>query len=340
MTLVWVGVLLVALLAAHWGAEQFSSPLKKLRKQWGFSVAAGGAFVGLAAASPEIGINTSSALRGSADIGLGVTLGSNILAIPLMVTAAYLATRKADIPDHQGHERHRREHLLAVDPSAVTVQALPYLAIVALFAILTLPAPWRGLQSVDGWIMLGAYAVYLAQALIRGREKGEKVEWQTKEVLLATGGVAALAVGTYFAVRATENIATAFGLSKIVAGLFITTPVAALPEVFATWNVTRSGQVTSGVTSVMGDHAVTLTIALLPLALVGMPVSNLLLFSVNVAFVALMPILYAAFIHWSGRGEHGFRRWHVFAFIGTYALYMLLIIFWVQPFGGGQGGGQ
>jgi Ca2+/Na+ antiporter len=94
-------------------------------------------------------------------------------------------------------------------------------------------------------------------------------EWKTRETAFAVGGVAALAVATYFAVQATENIVKAFGISRIVGGLFITTPVAALPEVFATWKVARSGQITSGVTSVMGDHAVTLTVALLPLALIG-----------------------------------------------------------------------
>jgi cation:H+ antiporter len=180
--------------------------LKRLRLQWGFSVAAGGSFVGLAAASPEIGINTTSSVRGSPDHGLGVTMGTNILAIPLMVAAAYVATRKADIPGHQGHDRHRRRSLLAVDPSAVTVQALPYLGIVILSAILTLPAPWRGLQPIDGWIMLEAYAIYLPQALLRGIRSGEPVEWKTREMTSAVGGVAALAVGTCFAVQATESI--------------------------------------------------------------------------------------------------------------------------------------
>ncbi|WP_207462388.1 hypothetical protein [Azospirillum sp. SYSU D00513] len=332
MTFFWGAVLVGSLWLAHWGAEHFSKPLKKLRKQWGFSVATGGSFVGLAAASPEIGINAASALRGSTDIGLGVTLGTNILAIPLMVTAAYLATRKVNIPDHAGHERHRREHVVVVDGSAVTVQALPYLGIVALFALLTLPAPWRGLQPIDGIIMLAAYALYLAQALLRGRGEGEAVEWDRTEVALAGGGVAALVIGTYFAVQATENIVQTFGLSRIVGGLFITAPIAALPEVFATWQVARSGQITSGVTSVMGDHAVTLTVALLPLALVGLPVGDLLLFSVNLFFVALMPALYAGFLRWNGREEHGFRRWHVAVLLATYLLYVALVLFWVQPF--------
>lgn len=338
---VWIPVLLAAVWAAHWGAEHLAEPLKKLRRRWGFSVAAGGAFVGLAAASPEIGINTTSALRGVGDIGLGALLGSNVLAIPLMVVTAYVATRKKDLGGdeggHERHEAHRREHRLQVDRQAVSVQALPYLGIVALFALLTLPAPWRGLQPLDGWILLLGYLAYLAQALLRGRQEGEDVEWKRKERWMAAAGVGALAVGAYFTVFSTEKIVSAIGISKILGGLFITAPVAALPEVFATWYVTRSGQVTSGVTSVIGDHAVTMTLAFIPLTIVGMPIENLLLFSVTLSFVALMAALYAAFIGW-GEREGGFRRWQVFALPAVYALFVAAVVLWVQPFGqGGQG---
>ncbi len=39
---------------------------------------------------------------------------------------------------------------MRVKPEALTVQALPYLAIITLAAIVTLPQPWRGLQPLDG----------------------------------------------------------------------------------------------------------------------------------------------------------------------------------------------
>jgi cation:H+ antiporter len=346
MIAVWVGVLLASVWLAHWGAEHLSDPLKKLRRQWGFSVAAGGAFVGLAAASPEIGINSTSALRGVGDIGLGALLGSNVLAIPMMVVTAYLATRKSGIGEkdgHENHEAHRRAHLLQVDRQAVTVQALPYLGIIALFALLTLPAPWRGLQPIDGWILLLGYLVYLVQALLRGRKEGEEVDWKRKEKWKAAAGIGALAVGAYFTVFSTEKIVGAIGISKIIGGLFITAPVAALPEVFATWYVARSGQVTSGVTSVIGDHAVTMTLAFIPLTIIGMPIENLQLFSVTLVFVALMPALYAAFIWWGSR-DTGFKRWQVAALPAVYALFVAVLVFWVQPFGqgaqGGSGGGS
>lgn len=65
-TWLWGLVLVAAIWAAHWGAERFAHPLKKLRRQWGFTAAAGGSFIGLAAANPEIGINIVSAFRGVA----------------------------------------------------------------------------------------------------------------------------------------------------------------------------------------------------------------------------------------------------------------------------------
>lgn len=56
----------------------------------------------------------------------------------------------------------------------------------------------------------------------------------------------------------------------------------------------------------------TMAIAFVPLALIGLPVENLLLFSVNLAFVFLVPAAYTAVIHW-GHEKHGFTLWQVLA---------------------------
>lgn len=339
-TWIWGLVLVGAVWLAHWGAEHLADPLKQLRRQWGLTQVAGGAFVGLAAASPEIGINATSAYRGVSDIGLGAMLGSNIVAIPLMVSVAYLATRKARLGAQDGadtsadgdnsegseaHQQHRQQRLLRVKREAVSVLALPYLGILALVALLTLPAGWRGLQPIDGWIMLGAYLVFLAQAVVRGRREGQQVDWTKREIGLALAGLLALAVGAYFTVRSTEAIVSALGISRIVGGLFITGTMAAAPEVFATWSLARSGQVTSAITSVVADHAVTMTVAFLPLALVTVPIGDLLLYSVNLGFVALVGALYAGFIH-RGAQEHGFSRWEVIALDSTYAIYVIVML--------------
>lgn len=88
--------MLGAILAAHWGADQLSVPLQKLRQRWGLSEAAGAAFVALATASPEVGTNTASAVKGLADIGLGNLLGSNIISVPAIVVVAPGAWPAAD----------------------------------------------------------------------------------------------------------------------------------------------------------------------------------------------------------------------------------------------------
>ena len=351
-TWIWAAVLHISAALTHWGAERLAKPLHKLTRQWGLTGAAGGALVALVTAGSEVGINTTSALRDVTDIGLGMSLGSNVFAVPLTVVVVYLATRKRRLGDDEEegegsgsegsgsegsgsedgespeeHRRHVERHVLRVSKETVTVLTLPYFGLLALVAVLTLPAPWRGLQPLDAAILLVGYALYLTQAIKRGRGEGEDASWSRKEIALAAAGVAAMGVGAYFVVRASENVASGLGLSEIVTGLFITALATALPELFGAWSIARSGQVTAATSSVIGDHAVTMTVALVPLALVGLPLENLRLFATNLAFVGVVPALYAAFIWWGG-AEKGFRRWQVAALAAVVPVWAAVVYFW------------
>jgi cation:H+ antiporter len=323
----WVLVLGLAAWAAHWGADRLLTPLKLLRKQWGLTASAGAAFLALVTASPEVAINITSAARDVSDIGLGNLLGSNIISIPLMVTIAYFASRK-QFKNNKEHQEHLDKNILALNKRSVSVLSLPYLGIIALVAILTLPKPWRGLQPVDGWIMLVAYAAFLTHAIIKGKEKGKKVEWNKKQVWLSIAGAFAIAVGAFFIVKATENVVSALNISEIVGGLFITGLMTTAPEIFKTWSVVKGGEVTAGTTSVIADNAVTMTVAFFPLALVTTPIEDFELFWVNLAFVGLMPLLYTLFVHQS-KGLHGFAKWQIIVFDATYIAYLLVMVFYV-----------
>jgi cation:H+ antiporter len=327
----WIPVLVVAVWAAHWGAEHLAEPLKKLRKKWGLTGAAGGALVAMATTMPEIGINITSAVRGVVDIGLGAMLGANIVALPLTITVAYAAFR-TDSRNQQMEESNGqgRGCVLRVEREAVTVQALPYLGILLLVALVTLPVPWRGLQPVDGWIMLAAYVAYLTQAVIRGREEGERVEWTKREASFAAAGVLVLALGAYFTVLATENIVSGLGISQLVGGLFITGTMSALPEAFSTWSVMRSGQSTAATTTIIGDQATTMTLAFFPLALVTVQLQNLRLYSVSLAALILLAIAYGTLIRW-GSPEPGFTRWKVFVLCVLFVGYVVVVFLWVLP---------
>ena len=314
--ILWSLVLIASVWAAHWGSDQLAEPLEKLRRQWGLSEAAGAAFVALATASPEVGTNTTAALRGLSDIGLGNLLGSNIISVPAIVLVSYLASRNAGSKDN----------CIEVKTEALNVQAIPYILIIVLAAILTVPAPWRGLQPIDGWIMLAAYFIYLAQAILRERQSGKKVRWQKGEILVAFAGALGLAIAAYFIVTATERLVSLLGISQIIGGLFITSTLSIAPEVFATWTVAKSGQVTAATTSVIADNTATMTLALFPLALVGLQIQDFRLFTVNLIFVALLAIVYAAFIRW-GEPKNSFELWEVLSLIVIYLIYLAIMIF-------------
>ena len=363
MIVVWIGVLLAAVWAAHWGADRLASPLQKLRRQWGVSEAAGAAFVALATASPEIGTNAVSAAQGLSDIGLGNLLGSNIISVPAIVTVAYLASQTQEAnrnlqqlnpsetdesPTNESNtnqfstgrsgasEQSNGPRLnalrswtgLRLKPEALTAQAIPYLLVIALAALLTIPAGWRGLQPIDGWIMLAAYGLYVTQAILRNRQSSQAVQWQEGEIWRAICGVLALAVGAYFVVSATERIVSILGISEIIGGLFITSTLSIAPEVFATWSVARSGQMTAATTSVIADNTATMTLAFFPLAIAGLPIEDMLLFSVNLAFVAILGAAYAGLIRW-GKQESSFELWEVCLLIAIYLAYLLVMLVWV-----------
>ena len=330
----WVLLLLASVYAAHWGADKIAEPLQKLRQQWGLSEAAGAAFVAFATASPEIGTNTTSAIRGFSDIGLGNLLGSNIISVPAIVTVAYIASRwrnrgkSGNNNNNSNNNNSTSSKALKVKSEALYVQAIPYLLIVALAAILTLPKAWRGLQPIDAWIMLAAYVIYLSNAILRKRQQSDRVEWNRKEIVTAVIGIILLIFGAYFTVTATEKIVSNLGISQVIGGLFITATLSIVPEVFATWSVASSGQLTAATTSVIADNTATMTLAFFPLALVTLPVDNLLLYSVNLAFVALLGIIYAALLYW-GKPNYSFSLKEVLILNGVYVVYLAVMVFGV-----------
>lgn len=320
-TWLWVGVLLASVFAAYWGAERVAALLRLLRRRWGLTEAAGAAFIAIATASPEVGVNLTAALRGSADIGLGNMLGANIIPIPLVLAVAFAASwLRGDEPENEGGRK-----LLVLEPAALRVHAWPYVGIVLLVALLTLPAPWRGLQPMDAWIMLGAYLAYATQAVLRGREEGERGDWSVREILLAGGGGVVLAGAAYAIVVATEHLIEAWGISPVLGGLFITAPMSVVPEAFATWMVVRRGQQTTAGTEMIADNAVTLTLAFAPLGFAVVAIGDLTMYLVNLGFVLLMPLAYIG-LAYVGTRRLGFALPQLLLLNALYLAYVAIMV--------------
>jgi cation:H+ antiporter len=136
------------------------------------------------------------------------------------------------------------------------------------------------------------------------------LSWERSEILWTVAGFLVLCAGAYAAIWATENIAKAMGLSEVIGGLFIAAPIASLPEVFEAWSLVRTHQLKSAIMTAIGDHAVTLTLAFLPLSLISTPIDEFRLYWVNLVFVTLMPLLYGQFII-GRRTTPGFKFWQV-----------------------------
>ena len=293
----WLALILVGIGAMQWGSQRVCALLGALRQHWGIAESGGGALLGLATASPEISVNIASVALGWPDIGLGTALGSNVPALPLIFVIAYVSTRwhrRRAVAEHRRNpDSAPPPPMPQVKEQAVWLQMLPYLLVVALLAALTLTPGRQGLQPVDGLILALACGVYMVRAL---RAPGERVPCRSpgSKTLAALPGFAAIAAGALVAVLASRQLNQALGIPDLVGGLFITGFLCALPESFSAWRLSRSGRATSAVSAAVADGIYSLTLAMLPLSIVGAAVGNVGLYALNLGFLGAVLLGYMA----------------------------------------------
>lgn len=316
----WIALVLAGIFAMQWGADRAGGLLGSLRARFGLSAAAGGALMGLATATPEISVSVASVAFGWPDLGLGAALGSNVPALPLVFVLSYLATRRmaGNAPGPAVPPPPR------VQPEAVPSQALPYAGVLLLLAALTLPPPIAGLQPIDGAILLAAFAAYFAWTVLsEARTDGEPLPpgaWTPALVALP-----AIAAGAVASVYGAQKVGEAFNWSPLVTGLFVIGFLCALPEAYSAWGLARERKATTAVSTAMGDGIVSLTIALIPPAIVGAAVGNTTIYVINLAFIGLVLGSYILFNR-RGRGQElGLGR---VSFYGAgYGAYLLATAF-------------
>jgi cation:H+ antiporter len=322
----WLAVIPLGIAVMQWGASSAADLLERIRDRFALPATAGGALMGLATASPETAVNIASVAFGWPDLGLGAALGSNVPALPFAFGLAYLGGRYAD----RGSNRPStisQDGTPTVKPQAVPVQVLPYLGIVLLLALLTLPPAWAGLQPIDGVILLLAWAAFFGRAVWRKpwrkQERSSAPLAARKAVLL---GLPAVALGALASVYAAQKVGSALGWSDLVVGLFAIGFLCALPESYSAFRFARDGKPTLAVSGATADGIVSLSIALLPAAFIGATVGNYAVYVVNVGFLIVVLSLYAIFNHKRHGQELGPK--FVALFLGLYGGYIALMV-WV-----------
>jgi cation:H+ antiporter len=315
--LLWFALVIGGIAAMQWGAARVADLLENLCGRWKLPATATGALMGVATASPEISIGVASVSFGWPDLGLGTALGSNVPALPLAILLAYLSSRfppggaRADEPVPE------------VKPQAVKVQVIPYLGVVLLLAALTLPRPIAGLQWIDGLVLAGAFAVYIARALLQKRWRNPgRLPSGTRAALLGLPAIGAGAVG---ATMGAQKVGAAMGIPDIVTGLFVIGLLCALPESYSAWRFTRNDKPTVAIAAVMSDGIVSLTLALQPGAIVGSAVGNMAIYMLNLGFLAAALVLYAVMNH-KDRGQK-LGPALVLLLSGGYCAYLVATVF-------------
>jgi cation:H+ antiporter len=317
----WIALVLAGIYAMQWGAGRACGLLGHLRARFGLSAAAGGALMGVATATPEISVNVASVAFGWPDLGLGAALGSNVPALPLVFVLSYLSTRMAARNPAGPAEPPPR-----VQPEAVPVQVVPYALVLLLLAALTLPSQLAGLQPVDGIILLCAFAGYFAWTVL-SEARGEGTPMPPGAWTRALLALPVIALGAVASVYGARKVGDAFGFSQLVTGLFVIGFLCALPESYAAWGLARKRKATTAVSGAMGDGIVSLTLALIPPAIVGAVVGNVTIYILNLAFIGVVLLAYIAFNR-RGRGQElGLGRVSFYgAGYGTYLVATVLVL--------------
>ncbi len=312
----WLGVVLAGIAAMQVGASKICSLLDLLRARWALPAATSGVFIGLATASPEISVNVASVVLGWPDLGLGAALGSNVPALPLIFLVAYLSSRFA-------RKGAGATPAAQVKAEAVRVQVLPYLLVVLLLGVLTLPPAWAGLQPLDGLLLMAAYGLYAAHAMWaqpRGSASPLPQDLRWRVVVW----MPVIALGALASVVASRRLIDLMGISDLVGGIFVIGLLCALPESFAAWRLAGEQKTTMAVSGAVGDGIVSLTIALVPPALAGATVGNAAIYLINLVFLAGTLTLYIALNHYRRGQELELPR--VSLLTGGYAVYLVATI--------------
>lgn len=288
MLVVWSATVVAGIAAMQWGAGRASGAVGAWREATGLRGTAAGAVLGVATAAPEIAVGLASVGFGWPDLGLGTALGSNVPALPLVLLLAWTGLRGRA----GGEGAEGAAATGAVRAEAVPVQAIPYLLVVLLLAALTLPGPVAGLQSIDAAVLAVAWAAYTIHAVLRPRRRGPS--GATPCLLPVLLAVPAIAGGALASVIAARRLATAFGASDLVVGLFVVGLLCALPESVAARRLAREGKATTAVSAAMADGVVSLTLALVAPALVGSTVGDTALYAASLGYLVFALVAYVA----------------------------------------------
>ena len=270
---------------------------------------------------PEFTVSLIAAARKTEDIALGNIIGSNIANIGLVVSLSAI-----------------------IRPLTIRVNTvkreMPFLIVALLiFYLLCLD---KTISRMDGIILFGGFIlfmIYLTRMAVRDRKYGNEVERELLSdrvskkatlwnAFLSVIGLGILVLGSYLCVKSANDIAIAFGISRVVISLTMIAVGTSLPELVVSSLSAYRGHVDFAVGNVVGSNIFnTLFVIALVSIIYPIPVdANLLHFEypVMIGFsIIFLPIIISGFI---------IRRWEGVLLLVLYMVFIYILFLRMTAF--------
>jgi cation:H+ antiporter len=240
--------------------------------------------VGFGTSMPEFSVSVLASVRGSASLGIGNAVGSNVMNLLLVLgVAAALNPMKIDIQT----ARHgiQRDLLFGLAP-----------------AVILLAAAWKGfIHRPTALLLLLVFTVFIVACIRQAR--GDAAEpvvvggSLARHLVITAIGIAVLVGGAELMVRGGVNLARIFGISEAVIGLTLVAFGTSLPELATSVAAAIKGQADISMGNVLGSNvfnlglivgtAFTIRPAAVPLFVIRQDVPFLLMATILVALMLL-----------------------------------------------------
>ena len=193
--------------------------------------------VAMGTSAPEAAVSITAAFKGTADITIGNVVGSNIMNILVILTAAIVA--------------------VGVQQSTVRYE-IPFVVLVTA-VLLAMGALDGSVGRADGLILWALFLVYLIYLFRMARKNKEEEEAQAGRavwllVVYVLLGAALIVVGADVSVDAASEIARVIGLSERFIGLTIVAFGTSLPELCTSVVAATKGKADLAIGNIVGSN--------------------------------------------------------------------------------------
>lgn len=306
--------LLVGFVLLVWSADRLVAGASALARNFGISaLVVGVTIVGFGTSAPEMVVSALASLEGNPSLAVGNALGSNIANIGLILGLTCMI------------------YPMSVDRSTSFREIPALAAVTALTAILMIDG---SLSRIDGIILAGGLALFIAAMLYRGHREVDldpatqalmseiSQEMSNREATVWTViGLVVLPLSAQLLVTGAVGMASLLGVSEAVVGLTIVALGTSLPELAAAMASALRKEDDLCIGNILGSNLFNLLGVLGIAALIHPMAIESLLIVRDLPVMALTFLMLAGMAVFAGR----IRRSSAAVLLATYVIYQFAV---------------